>query len=392
MPSQRPTLGVEWEIGIIDPETKDLVALGPEVVSEIQGAACNAAAEDAAGAARNAAADAIAQRVKLEFLKNTVELVTGVCTNTSEAMAQLSETLGAVRQQVESHGGQLWASGSHPFSDFREQPLGDKPSYREIIERTKYWGSQMLIWGVHVHVGISNQDVVWPVINAVMTKYPHLLALTASSPAWEGMDTGYASNRTMLYQQLPTAGMPYQFQNWQQWQDFMLDQTRSGVISHTKSMHFDVRPASRLGTIEVRICDAPSNLRELAAVVAFTHCLVVYYARLAEAGESLPTLQPWHVAENKWRGARYGLDALVITSRDTQESWVRDDTADLLDELYPIAQELGCEKDLQLVVDILRRGAGCDRQRQYYREMGGSWQRVVEETAKEMITMRYPGA
>lgn len=380
VPSQRPTLGVEWEIGIIDPETKDLVALGPEVVSDIQGAACNAAA------------DAIAQRVKLEFLKNTVELVTGICTNTSEAMAQLSETLTAVRQRVEARGAQLWASGSHPFSDFREQPLGDKPSYREIIERTQYWGSQMLIWGVHVHVGISNQDLVWPVINAVMTKYPHLLALTASSPAWEGMDTGYASNRTMLYQQLPTAGMPYQFQTWQQWQDFMRDQTRSGVISHTKSMHFDVRPAAKLGTIEVRICDAPSNLRELAAVVAFTHCLVVHYARLAQAGEPLPTLQPWHVAENKWRGARYGLDALVITSRDTEENWVRDETADLLDELYPTAQELGCEKDLMLAVDILRRGAGCDRQRQYYREMGGSWQRVVEETAREMTTMRYPGA
>lgn len=133
----------------------------------------------------------------------------------------------------------------------------------------------MLIWGIHVHVGVSDKDRVWPIINAMLTMYPHLLALSASSPGWDGIDTGYASNRTMLYQQLPPRACTYQFDNWQQWESYMRDQDISGVINHTGSMHFDIRPARQVGTIEVRVSDATSNLRELSAIVALTHLLVV---------------------------------------------------------------------------------------------------------------------
>ena len=212
-----------------------------------------------------------------EFLQNTVELVTGVCRTVPEAMGDLRASLSAVREAADSLGVRLWASGGHPFTDFRKNPVSNKESYSEIINRTQYWGQQMLLWGTHVHVGISHEDRVWPIINALMTKYPHLLAISACSPGWEGLDTGYASNRTMLYQQLPTAGMPYQFENWEQWKSYMRDQAISGVINHTGSMHFDVRPASKWGTVEVRISDAASNLRELSAIVALTHCLVVHY-------------------------------------------------------------------------------------------------------------------
>ena len=221
-----------------------------------------------------------------------------------------------------------------------------------------------------------------------MTKYPHLLALSASSPGWEGLDTGYASNRTMLYQQLPTAGMPYQFQNWDEWVGFMHDQQTSGVINHTGSMHFDVRPAAKWGTIEVRISDATSNLRELAAIVALTHCLVVHYDRMLEAGEPLPTLQPWHVAENKWRGARYGLEAVVITSRATDERWVSEELSLLVDELLPIAQDLDCVEELRLVEDILERGAGYQRQRRIYQETG-DWRAVVKSSVQEMTELTW---
>ncbi|HAT1131270.1 glutamate--cysteine ligase [Corynebacterium striatum] len=363
--SAEPTLGVEWEVALVDPTTWDLVPRGAELIDRVRAAAPEI-------------------HLEKEFLQNTVELVTGICHTVPEAVADLAHKLSHVRAAADEMGVKLWASGGHPFTDFRENPVSAKESYSEIINRTQYWGKQMLLWGTHVHVGIRHEDRVWPIINALMTKYPHLLAISACSPAWEGLDTGYASNRTMLYQQLPTAGMPYQFQSWEEWQSYMRDQAISGVINHTGSMHFDIRPASKWGTVEVRISDASSNLRELSAVVALTHCLVVHYDRMIDRGEELPILQPWHVAENKWRGARYGMDALVITSRETDERWIKDELADLVEELTPLARELGCAEELALIHEIIDDGAGYERQRALYEETG-SWQKVVEATCQEML-------
>lgn len=363
------TLGVEWEICVIDPGTRDLVPRAAEVI------------------------DAVHERhpetlLEREFLQNTIELVTPVCTNTRQAVDSLARELDQIRGVTDELGLKLWASGGHPFTDFREQPLSPKHTYEEIINRTQYWGQQMLLWGIHCHIGVSHEDKVWPIINAVMTYYPHLLAISACSPGWDGLDTGYASNRTMLYQQLPTAGMPYQFQSWDEWVGFMRDQQTSGVISHTGSMHFDVRPAAKWGTIEVRISDATSNLRELAAVVALTHSLVVYLDRTLEAGGELPTLQPWHVAENKWRGARYGLEAEIITSRATDEALVTDELFSLVDALLPTATSLGCEKELQLVPEIIERGAGYQRQRDIFKATG-DWRAVVDATCREMDELTW---
>lgn len=366
--SPEPTLGVEWEVALVDRDSRDLVPRGAELI-------------DLATAAHPDI------HVEKEFLQNTVELVTGICTTVPEAIAELETSLAAVEEAAAKLGIDVWASGGHPFTDFRENPLSDKPSYQEIISRTQYWGKQMLLWGTHVHVGISHEERVWPIINALMAKYPHLLAISACSPGWQGIDTGYASNRTMLYQQLPTAGMPYQFATWGQWQSHIRDQAISGVINHTGSMHFDIRPAAKWGTVEVRVSDAASNLRELSAVVALTHCLVVHYDRMIDAGEELPVLQPWHVAENKWRGARYGMDALVITSRETDEAWVKDELAQMVEELTPLARELGCAKELAVVHEIIDSGAGYERQRRLFQETG-SWRDVVEQTCRELHTFR----
>ena len=362
--SDGPTLGVEWEICLVDPVTRDLVPRAAEVIEEVQ-----ARYPDI--------------HLDPEFLQNTIELVTPICANTKEAVRALQRDLNAVKEVADEKGLKMWASGGHPFSDFRTNPLSPKHTYEEIVNRTQYWGQHMLLWGIHCHVGISHEDKVWPIINAVMTKYPHLLAISASSPGWDGIDTSYASNRTMLYQQLPTAGMPYQFESWDEWVDFMRDQQTSGVINHTGSMHFDVRPAAKWGTVEVRISDATSNLRELAAVVALTHCLVVHYDRMLEHGEKLPTLQQWHVAENKWRGARYGMDALVITSRGTDEDWVKHELQLLIDELTPVAADLDCVDELNLVREIIERGAGYERQRAIYQRTG-DWKDVVDATCAEM--------
>lgn len=365
--SPRPTLGVEWEVALVDPQTRDLVPAASAVIDRAYELAREAGAEI---------------HLEKEFLQNTVELVTGICDTVPQAMGELGEALELVRAAAAEQGLRVWASGGHPFSDFRKNPASPKAAYAEIIDRTQYWGQQMLLWGTHVHVGVSHEVRVWPIINAIMTYYPHLLALSASSPGWDGIDTGYASNRTMLYQQLPTAGMPYQFASWQEWESYMHDQSISGVINHTGSMHFDVRPAGKWGTVEVRISDACSNLRELSAVVALTHCLVVHFDRMIDSGQALPTLQQWHVAENKWRAARYGMDALVITSRATDERWVKDELRDLVEQLGPLAAELGCAQELAVVAEIVEHGAAYERQRAAYLD-AGDWKAAVDNACAE---------
>ncbi len=242
----------------------------------------------------------------------------------------------------------------------------------------------MLIWGLHVHVGVRRREHVLPIVSSLLNQFPHLQALSASSPVWSGTDTGYASNRAMMFQQLPTAGLPFQFQTWEEYEGYVHDATLTGVIEHINDIRWDIRPSPHLGTVEVRVCDAVSNLRELSALTALTHCLVVDLERRLEAGETLPVMPPWHAQENKWRSARYGLDAEIILDATGRERLVTDDLADLLDRLEPLAGELDCADELRLVAEIPRVGASYQRQRRVLEETGGDLVAVVESVVAEL--------
>ena len=351
-PGSAPSVGIEWEVALVDPETRDLVPRAAELLERMD--------EVHPG-----------HKVVREFLANTVEMVSSVHGTIPEAVEELRGQAKQLLECADDIGVNLFSAGTHPFAHWGDQKLSEKGSYQEIIERTQYWGRQMLIWGIHVHVGVGSKEKVWPIINALMTHYPHILAMSASSPAWEGLDTGYSSNRTLLYQQLPTAGMPYHFEDWEQWEEFNRDQDRSGVINHTGSMHFDVRP-TKYGTVETRFADATMELWKLAAIAAYTHCLVVYFERRLDAGHKLPSLQPWHVAENKWRAARYGLDALIITDRETSEALVTDELDAWVDRLAPLSEELGCAAELQDVRKLIARGGDYALQRAAAREYGAA--------------------
>ncbi len=170
-------------------------------------------------------------RLTKEFLRNTVELVTGVHDTVAEAVDDLSESLSLLRRAADPLGVDLMCAGTHPFAQWTGQTVTPSPDYEEMINRTRWWGRQMLIWGVHVHVGVSSAEKIIPILNAMLVKYPHMLALSASSPIWAGYDTGYASNRALMFQQLPTAGLPYHFADWPQYAKFIADQLESGVIS-----------------------------------------------------------------------------------------------------------------------------------------------------------------
>jgi carboxylate-amine ligase len=323
-------------------------------------------------------------KVHPEFLRNTVEVVTGICDTVPEAMADLAETVKLVRRAAEPLGVDFFSTGTHPFAKWAEQELTSTPHYIEMINRTQYWGRQMLIWGVHVHVGVSSPHKVFPILNALLVKYPHLLALSASSPMWGGLDTGYASNRALLFQQLPTAGLPFQFETWAQFEGFVHDQLKTGVIDNLHGMHWDIRPSPNLGTIEVRVCDGIPTMRELRAITALIHCLVVDFDTRLEAGETLPSIPPWHVQENKWRAARYGLDAWIILDADSNERLLLDDLEELLNRLEPTARRLGCAEDLASVAVIPRIGASYQRQRRVAEAYGGDLRLVVDSLVAEL--------
>ena len=190
-----------------------------------------------------------------------------------------------------------WASsshpaGTHPFSRWAEQPVVAKERYRRVVERAQYWGRHMVIFGVHVHVGVDSRDKVLPLIDALTNYGPHLLALSCSSPYWESIDTGYASHRTQLYQQLPTNGLPFHFDTWEQYCEYLNSLVATDVINDPSEDRWDVRPVPRYGTVEMRYCDGMASLPDIAAIVAFTQCLVEYFSRRIEAGNKPEVLAP----------------------------------------------------------------------------------------------------
>ena len=367
--SPRPTVGVEWEFALVDQRTRDLSNTASQLFEAVHQSASSVIDES---------------KLHKELLRNTVELVTGVCESVPEAVDDLATTMRVVRKTAQSLGVDLYSAGTHPFAQWSLQLLTPGHRYEELISRTQWWGRQMLIWGLHVHVGVRRRDHVLPIVSSLLNQFPHLQALSASSPVWSGQDTGYASNRAMMFQQLPTAGRPFQFQTWEEYEQYVADAFHTGVIEHINDIRWDIRPSPSLGTVEVRVCDGVSNLRELSALTALTHCLVVDLDRRLDAGEELPTMPPWHVQENKWRAARYGLDAEIILDAAGNERLVTDDLTDLLERLSPLARELGCEEELRLVEEIPKTGASYQRQRRVLDETHGNLVAVVESVVGEL--------
>ena len=370
--SRQSTLGVEWELALVDAETGELASVANQVLRGV--------------AARHPELneDDEHPHIKQELLLNTVELVTGICTTVAEAKADLSSSLGAVREVTDPMGVEVFCAGSHPFSPPQLQPVTDKARYAKLIDRTQWWGRQMVIYGVHVHVGLDSRDKVLPVLDGLVNYFPHFQALSASSPFWGGEDTGYASHRALMFQQLPTAGLPFQFSRWEDYEAYVQDMFTTGVIDTLSEIRWDIRPVPALGTIEMRICDGLATLEEVGAIAALTQCLVDEFSTTLENGGTIPTMPPWHVQENKWRAARYGLDAIIILDAEGNEQLVTEHLRETLKRLEPVAEKLGCSAELADVEKIIKRGAGYQRQRRVAAEHGGDLRAVVLDLVKQM--------
>ncbi|CEA08833.1 Carboxylate-amine ligase YbdK [Arthrobacter saudimassiliensis] len=370
--SAQSTLGVEWELALVDRADGGLVSVADEVLAQL---CADAGLEPGSEH----------PQVKQELLENTVELVTGVCTTVAEAKADLARSMAAVRRVTDPMGVELFCAGTHPFAAPRSQPVTDKERYAKLIDRTQWWGQQMLIYGVHVHVGLDSRDKALPVLDGLVNYFPHFQALSASSPFWGGEDTGYASQRALMFQQLPTAGLPFQFRTWSEYEGYVQDMFTTGVIDAISEIRWDIRPVPGLGTIEMRVCDGLATLEEVGAVAALTQCLVDEFSTILDNGGSIPTMPPWHVQENKWRAARYGLDAIIILDAAGNEKLVTDHLLeDVLPRLAPVADKLGCPQELADVARIIERGAGYQRQRRAAEENGGDLRAVVRDNVRQL--------
>jgi carboxylate-amine ligase len=365
--SERSTVGIEWELALVDADSGDLRQVAMTVL-------------DAVAPADGGEHPAIKQ----ELLLNTVEIVSSVGHNVAEAGRDLQRAMDEIREVTDPLRVELMCAGTHPFARWDNQKVTNKQRYQTLIDRTQWWGRQMLIYGVHVHVGIEDRDKVLPISSAMLSYYGHLQALSASSPYWGGEDTGYASNRALMFQQLPTAGLPFQFQHWSEFEAYAADLLKTGVIDQLDEIRWDLRPSPKFGTLEVRVCDGIPTMREVMAISALTHCLVEHFSTELDAGRTLPNIPPWFSQENKWRSARYGMESILILNEQADEELVTTDLKRLLVQLEPVADRLGCLDELDGVNDIIHSGASYQRQRNVAAEHQGGLDAVVASLVAEM--------
>lgn len=354
--SPRASLGIEWELQVIDPVTRDLVGAAGDLIADLT---------KARGGDEH-------PKVKHEIFQSIVEILTGVCNTVGEATADLAATVEELTAVATPRGLALACAGTHPLAHWQEQTLSPGTRYAGLVEDMQWLARRMLITGVHVHVGIRSRDKVVPVLNALTSYLPHFLALSASSPYWAGGDTGLASARSKVFEGLPTAGLPYQLSGWDDFEVFLGSLISSRAIASIREIWWDIRPHPQFGTVELRMCDGLTNLMEVGAVAALAQCLVHQLDVQLDRGYTLPRPTPWLVRENKWRAARYGLDAELIVDDSGALRPVREALTELVEELTPIAGRLDCVAELEQV-RVLAEGRGsAARQREAVAAAGGN--------------------
>jgi carboxylate-amine ligase len=366
-PSQRTSLGVEWELELVDLDTREL-----------------SGASDAILAAISAEGDGEHPKAKHELLQSCIEVITGICQTVAEARDDLAGTVAEVRAAADERNVGLMCSGTHPITDWSTQRITDNERYHQLIERNQWMARQLQIFGVHVHCGVRAPEKAIPIVNALLAYLPHFLSLSASSPYWIGSDTGLASYRSKIFEALPTAGLPYQLSGWDEFEKYMDALVSSNAIDSIREVWWDIRPHPNFGTVELRICDGLPSLDEIACVAALAQCLVDRFDRQLDHGYTLPEPRPWLVRENKRRAARYGLDAEIVVDNSGRVQPVKSAITDLVEDLLPVARRLDCVDELELIPKLIERGASYQRQRATAAVHEGKLEPVVDALLTEM--------
>jgi glutamate---cysteine ligase / carboxylate-amine ligase len=339
------TLGVEEEYMLLDNESFDLV----QHVDTVLSAAQNGELTD---------------RIGPELMQSVVEISTPVCKGVAEVDAELRKLRGLVSGIAGERGMRVGSAGTHPFSLFERQRITARDRYRNLVDQLQYVARRELIFGLHIHVAVDDPEKAIKVTSALLLHLPDFLALSANSPFWRGEATGLASSRQMVFAAFPRSGPPPRFRDYADYAEVVGQLEKTGCIADYTHIWWDIRLHPRFGTIEVRVMDAVTRVEETVALTAYVQALVKHYAERFDSGAELPSFHRILISENKWLGARYGLEAPVMDLATGRRNRVP--VAQLirrtLRDIEPHARELGAERELEGIKDILGKGNGADRQ------------------------------
>ncbi len=334
------TLGVEIEFQTLDKKTYDLAPLAPVLL------------ENAPALLR--------PRLSPEFIQSILEIQTGICFSLVDVENDLMQTVSMAEELAEENDSMLFAASLHPFAKHREQLLTTNARYEAIMQELQIVGRRFITQGLHVHVGLPDGESAVQVCNQIQAYLPILLALTGSSPFFQGEDTGLMSYRTKLFEALPLAGVYSHIENWNQFKEEVQLLQSVGVITSIRDLWWDARPHPDFGTLEIRICDLPVRFSDILGITAVIQALV---ATLAEEKNVCPPLNQYIVQSNKWQAVRYGLDGTYFDPGgilSQKRITLREAANCLLDKIEPMAVRLDADQYMEHVQRVLDNGTGAD--------------------------------
>jgi carboxylate-amine ligase len=336
------SLGVEIELQILDKKSFNLVPMAPEILGMVP-----------AG---------LQERIKPEFIRSMIEVNTDVCSNMEQVEDNLKKLILKAEELADKNGCFLYAASLHPFARHSDQKLSSNPRYIRIMDDLQLVGRRFITQGLHVHVGMSDHETAIRVCDSIRLFLPILLALTCSSPYYEGIDTGLQSYRAKLFEALPLAGMPDQLESWDKYLEMVELLTNTGIITSVRDLWWDVRPHPDFGTIEIRICDLPSTFAEILAIVALIQSLV---AEVTESDKHLnPNMQV--LKSNKWQAARFGLTGTFVYPLLQTKISMQEAAGEIFTKAFPVMKKLGTSHYLSELQRIIKRGTSAEHQRKIF--------------------------
>ncbi len=345
--NDRPTVGIELELGLLDAKTLALSSAYGLVSARLT----------AEGYPNDESAF-----FKQELMQCVLEIITGVCDTVSDAERDLRGKLAIVESACDALGLRLWWGATHPFSSWEEQRITPDDRYLQLVNLLQEMARRLVTFGLHVHVGVDSGDKAVMICDRIMRHLPTLLALSVSSPFWEGRRTGLHSHRSKVMEGLPTAGLPTQMRNWSEYVWLVNHMIETGFINTVREIWWDVRPHHNFGTVEVRVCDMPGNLPDTLALAALVQCLVKALSDEIDNGTYQHDSHPMMVQQNKWRAARFGNQARLVDTNTYRSASVVDTVDHLVRALRESAAELKCEKYLEHCLSMARNPSAAQRQ------------------------------
>ncbi|NOZ38706.1 MAG: YbdK family carboxylate-amine ligase [Planctomycetes bacterium] len=362
----RPTLGIEIELGLVDDHTMALSSSFANLTERLP---------------KNHEA-----LLKPELMQCVIEIITDVCETVDEAETDLTQKITAIEAATDELGLRLWWGATHPFSSWREQQVTPDERYYQLVELLQELARRLVTFGLHVHVGVDSGDKAVMICDRILRHLPTLLALSCSSPFWEGRQTGLQSHRSKVMEGLPTAGLPTLMRNWSEYVWLVNHMVDTGFINTIREIWWDVRPHHAFGTVEVRVCDMPGNLEDTLAISALIQCLVKALSDEIDGGTYQHDCHPMMVRQNKWRATRFGTGAHLVDSFTYQVVTVAQAVDNLVDRLTPVAANLGCEHHLERCRHIAASPSWADRQMSILAETGSAEEIVRQLTEVSRIS------